>query len=168
MTYNPYAPPSVAAERQAPAPIGPQAFVLAEHGARMLAKLLDTLVLVAAIAPGFTVVQVYDPEPGGMLLITLPPLIMILQWVLISTTGQSIGKRWMGLRVITQKGARVGFFRGVFLREWVIKGGSAALYGFPLLLDPFFALSRTRQCLHDHLADTLVVEARSAGDPYVA
>lgn len=169
MTYNPYAPPSVAAERQAPVvtgTVGAQGFILAEHGVRIFAKLLDLMLLAAVIVPGVIVVETYDPEIGGLLLLTVPPLVLILQWVLISTTGQSLGKRWLGLRVITCKGARIGFFRGVFLREWVMKGGSSVLYGFPVLLDPLFALSRTRQCLHDHLADTLVIEARSPGDPY--
>lgn len=90
----------------------------------------------------------------------------IAQWVLISATGQSLGKRWMGLRVITSKGAKIGFFRGVFLREWVMKAGSTILYGFPLLLDPFIALGKSRQCIHDHLADSLVIVAGSGGDPY--
>jgi uncharacterized RDD family membrane protein YckC len=167
MPYNPYAPPSRAAEGQAPATIlGAQEFVLAEHGQRILAKLVDALVIATAIAPGGIAVETYDPEIGGLLLITLPPLAWILQWVLISVTGQSLGKRWLGLRVITSKGARVGFLRGVFLREWVMKAGSSVLYGFPLVLDPLFAFSRTRQCLHDHLADTLVIHARTAGDPY--
>src|SRR5262245_52452068 len=123
MAYNPYAPPSVAAERQAPALVGPQQFVLADHGVRVLAKLIDALVLAAAIAPGGIVVETHDEALGGLLLITIPPIVVILQTVLISVSGQSLGKRSMGLRIITSKGARVGFFRGVFLREWVMKLG---------------------------------------------
>lgn len=169
MSFNPYAPPSVAAERQAPVTIGPQEFALADRSSRVLAKLLDALVFSLAAAPGLTLI--FKPEPeselGGLLLICIPPLALIAQWVLISATGQSLGKRWLGLRVVTSKGARVGFFRGVFLREWVMKTGGGMLYGFPLVLDPVFVFSKTRQCLHDHLADTLVIEARSAGDPYV-
>lgn len=169
MPYNPYAPPSRAAEGQAPATIlGAQEFVLAEHGVRMRAKLIDMLLIAAAIAPGGVAIETHDRELGGLLLITIPPLVWILQWVLISVTGQSLGKRWLGLRVITSKGARVGFLRGVVLREWVMKVGSGLLYGFPLVLDPLFAFSRTRQCLHDHLADTLVIHARTPADPYAA
>ncbi|MFV8752137.1 RDD family protein [Nannocystaceae bacterium ST9] len=167
MDYNPYAPPSREAERRAPATLGPQAFVLAEPGARVLAKLIDALAISLAAAPGLTLIFTIDPDLGGLLLLFMPPLAWIAQWVLIGATGQSLGKRLLGLRVITSAGARVGFFRGVFLREWVMKAGSGVLYGFPLLLDPLFALGRARQCLHDHLADTLVIEARSAGDPYL-
>jgi uncharacterized RDD family membrane protein YckC len=164
--FNPYAPPSVAAERDTPALLGPQQFVLADHGARIRAKLIDALVLAASIVPGGVAIETHDRDLGGLLLITFPPLIVILQAVLISATGQSLGKRAIGLRVITSKGARVGFFRGVLLREWVMKFGSGVLYGFPLLLDPLFAFSKARQCLHDHLADTLVIHARMTGDPY--
>jgi uncharacterized RDD family membrane protein YckC len=165
MSFNPYAPPSVAAERQAPKTIGPQDFVLAELGSRLWAKLIDTMLLIGSLAPGVLAGEFVHRALGGLLLLMLP-LLVILQTVMISVTGQSVGKRWLGLRVITSKGARVGFLRGVFLREWVMKLGSGVLYGFPLLLDPFFAFSRTRQCLHDHLADTLVIEARSGRDPY--
>jgi uncharacterized RDD family membrane protein YckC len=170
MGFNPYAPPSVEAEREAPQTIGAHDFTLAARLSRAQAKLLDALVLMLAASPGLTLIFRNDngesDVAGGLLLLFLPPLAWIAQWVLISVTGQTLGKRWLGLRVVTSTGARVGFFRGVFLREWVIKAGSGLFYGVPLVLDPLFALSKTRQCLHDHLADTLVIEAGSARDPY--
>ena len=42
------------------------------------------------------------------------------QWYLISTTGQSLAKRWMGIKIVRIDGTPVNFVNGVILRSWVM------------------------------------------------
>jgi uncharacterized RDD family membrane protein YckC len=159
--FNPYAPPTRGAEQGA-APLHPPG-ELAGLGHRVAAKLLDILLVAIAAAPGIVLVEAFGIRDAAILIFALPSLLMIVQWWLIAARGQTLGKRWLGIRIVTQKGEPVGFVRGVLLREWVMKAGGTLVYGMPLLVDPLFALGPRRMCLHDHLADTKVVLATAAG-----
>lgn len=87
------------------------------------------------------------------------------QWWLIATRGQSLGKRFMGVRVIRTDGGDVGFLDGVVLRE--IVPGAAVFFlnvcylGFLLRLVDFAAayVDADQRTLHDRLAHTRVVPA---------
>jgi uncharacterized RDD family membrane protein YckC len=78
--------------------------------------------------------------------------------------GGTAGKKLLGLRIVRTDGSRAGFVRLFFGR-----GGAAVL---PLLipvvnlvwwlLDPLLIFRDSRQCLHDQIADTLVVTAASS------
>jgi hypothetical protein len=46
--------------------------------------------------------------------------VYVAQWTLVSMTGQSIGKRLLGLRILRTNGRLPGFLYGVVLRNWVI------------------------------------------------
>jgi uncharacterized RDD family membrane protein YckC len=80
--------------------------------------------------------------------------------------GGTLAKKIMGLRIVRSDGTRAGFARLFFLR-----GGAALL---PLmipflnlvwwLLDPLLIFRESRQCLHDQIADTIVVTAASSMD----
>lgn len=164
--HNPYAPPSERAEWAAsPRVSSPGELRLASPGQRLLAKSIDCALLGLVLAPGIVVQQTWDTELGVALWSLALLAIAVFQWAITATSGQTLGKRWTGLRVITEKGDRVGFFRGVFLRVWVMWIGSS-LFGLPLLLDPFLVFGRQRKTLHDHLAGTLVIVADTPGDPY--
>ncbi len=162
---NPYAPPSIESQRQPQVLLGPDQLVLAELGPRLLARVIDLVLVGLAVTPGVVLFETWDEDLGALLLLVGWLAIRVTQWVLISIHGQTLGKRWLGLRIVTSKGQPVGFARGVLLREWVMRCGSAILWGFPLLLDPLFVFARTRQTLHDHLADTLVIVVGTPGDP---
>ena len=137
-------------------------FVLAGLMSRFLAWLLDTLVaalLTMFILIGLSVAQLVL---GG-----LSTAVAIVVWFLIdwgymialelAWSGQTIGKRVMGLRVIQESGVRVGFHQSLLrnlarpvdrLPVFYLVGGIAAL------------LSRSQQRLGDHLAGTIVVRER--------
>ena len=85
--------------------------------------------------------------------------IAIYQWVLISRTGQSLGKKWTGIRIERIDGNRVSFGSGVFLRNWVPKLiGSVPYLGMLFsLIDSLFIFRDDRRCIHDHIAGTRVV-----------
>jgi uncharacterized RDD family membrane protein YckC len=85
--------------------------------------------------------------------------IAIYQWVLISRTGQSLGKKWTGIRIERIDGDRLTFGTGVFLRNWVPKliGAVPYLGGIFHLIDALFIYRDDRRCIHDHIAGTRVV-----------
>ena len=43
----------------------------------------------------------------------------ICQWTLIARTGQSLAKRWLGIRIVKVDGSPVNFASGVALRVWI-------------------------------------------------
>jgi uncharacterized RDD family membrane protein YckC len=85
--------------------------------------------------------------------------IAIYQWVLISRTGQSLGKKWTGIRIERLDGGAMTFGTGVFLRNWVPKliGSVPYMGGLFWLVDCLFIFRHDRRCVHDHIAGTRVV-----------
>ena len=84
------------------------------------------------------------------------------QIYLLTTQGQTIGKRFMGVRIILVKDeTNGGFVINVLLRGIL----TAALSVIPLvgvlyaLTDIGFIFRDDRRCIHDHIAGTRVVKA---------
>jgi uncharacterized RDD family membrane protein YckC len=79
---------------------------------------------------------------------------------LVSTNGQSIGKRICGIKVVRKDGSRASFARIFLLRNVVntlpmlLPFGVGWIYQ---LVDPLLIYQDSRQCVHDKLADTVVV-----------
>jgi uncharacterized RDD family membrane protein YckC len=169
----------------------------ASRGRRLAAQLLDLLVatpfgilgflISMAVAGGFKAYlaqaaqhapSLFSPQAQRQqqlvfLLCGLP--IMILQWYLVVKTGQSLGKRWLGIKIVKLDGSPVDFVSGVVLRSWVLYGTTALaqILGIPFLmipgtllefLDPFFIFGRQRRTLHDRIAGTKVVYAAKSGE----
>ncbi|MFT3843206.1 MAG: RDD family protein [Myxococcaceae bacterium] len=94
-------------------------------------------------------------------------LVTLYQWHLLISAGQTIGKRFCGVRIVGLDGQQAGFFRALLLRNWVfialvsLVGGFVSVLIPPavsliLLLDWALAFGSDRRCLHDHLAGTQV------------
>ena len=104
-------------------------------------------------------------EDAGLVLL-IPYL--ILQAVLITLRGQSIGKIVMKTRIVLVDGSPCGFGRGVLLRWWLPAflgglfgaGGLPGLYGLFSLVNAAFILSDDRRLLHDRIAGTRVINVR--------
>lgn len=82
---------------------------------------------------------------------------LVITIVLMRRNGQSIGKKATGIKVVRSDGSPVSLARLVWMRNvlnWVIS--IIPLYG---LIDALFIFGESRQCLHDKLADTIVVKA---------
>ena len=91
-------------------------------------------------------------------------VVALLAWCVITawfvaTNGQSVGKRIVGIKVVRTDGSRASFARIVLLRNVV--SGLPTLFPYVGLLyqliDPLFIYQESRRCLHDMLADTIVV-----------
>lgn len=162
---NPYAPPSAAAQ----APAWAQSFgvtqELATPGSRFVARLLDGfLYLGAALAVGAPLAAFAGDEAAAGVAMLAWMAIAIYQWYLISTTGQSLGKKWMRVRIVKLDGSPVDFSSGVLLRIWALHGltlvGSFVFLGSLLpLVDALMIFGDDRRCLHDQLAGTKVIVA---------
>jgi len=75
----------------------------------------------------------------------------------LQATGQSLGKKFCNIKVVRSDGSPVTLGRVVWLRNvvnWLIS--LVPLYS---VIDVLFIFGQTRQCLHDKLADTIVVKA---------
>src|SRR5215813_4178295 len=82
----------------------------------------------------------------------------ITAW-LVATNGQSIGKRVVGIKIVRKDGSRASFARIFLLRNLVNTLPNLLPYVGLLyqLIDPLLIYQQSRQCIHDKLADTIVV-----------
>ena len=84
-----------------------------------------------------------------------PALLVVGQWYLLATSGQTIGKKLLMIRIVSESGSLPGFLRAVVLRNWV--RALLSLIPFFGLIDVLFIFSDSRKCLHDYIAGTKVV-----------
>lgn len=141
------------------------AFIYATPGTRALAGLLDGAMLALALAPGITLLLVELVLPGTIVLMLGLLGLATLQSALTVAHGQSLAKRWLGLRLIDAEGERVSYVRAVVMRGGVMTVAYVASAGV-LFVAELILLLRERPCLADRLAHTTVIEARTPGDPY--
>ena len=103
------------------------------------------------------------PGSGGSLFMALVPvlgLIGAIAWCWLTVkyvkeNGQTIAKRIVGIKVIRTDGSAASLGRIFWLRN-VVNGllGVIPLYN---LIEVLFIFGEGRQCLHDKIADTIVV-----------
>jgi uncharacterized RDD family membrane protein YckC len=161
------------------APAAPQVYAgaqLAGWGSRAGALLLDALVLLAAaivlIVPGVVVIVV-GSEAAGIALLVLGGLAYIAVALLYAPyflkrpggqNGQTLGKQWVGIRVVRDDGQSMNWGSGL-MRELVVKN---LLFGWvggfflsiPTLLDYLWPLwDDQNRSLHDMVVKTHVVRA---------
>lgn len=170
--YDPYEPPASALKTEdafpPPEKDDPQSGEeLASRGTRLGAAILDGLVTFIFVLPGAFILAVGAlasiPEgvslAGGVLMGLGALAIGVYQWYLIATTGQSLGKKWLGIKIVRQNGDPIGFLHGVVLRSWIISLlSNIPKVGFVVgLVDVLFIFGQRKLCLHDHIANTKVI-----------
>jgi uncharacterized RDD family membrane protein YckC len=154
--------------------------VLAGRGQRLVAAILDTLLLMVLIYGAFFVfggVSLFarlnantPPDPfalmGSMFRSMAPGyvILLVIQGWAMHTFGGTVGKRLMGLRIVRTDGTRPGFARVFFARGAVamVPNFIPFLNLFWWLLDQLLIFRDSRQCLHDQMVDTIVVSAASS------
>jgi uncharacterized RDD family membrane protein YckC len=174
---NPYAPPASDTDGAVWPQQGSDAALLADRGSRLGGAILDRLMLIGAALPGYLMILAHKSDLQNMFIGVALMAVMVLplviyQWYLISTTGQSLAKKWLRMRVVKVDGAPVDFVSGVLLRSWVIELIGAA-FGFVLgaggigggltnvfgIVNALFIFGPAQRCLHDYIAGTKVVVA---------
>jgi uncharacterized RDD family membrane protein YckC len=75
----------------------------------------------------------------------------------LGENGQSIGKRACNIKILRTDGSEVSISRVIIGRN-LVNGvlGVIPLYG---LIDLLFIFGNKRRCVHDYIADTIVVKA---------
>ena len=104
-------------------------------------------------APTFWIVHLI------LLLLALSPT--FISAFLVAKRGYSIGKRLLWIRIVRWDGAKIGFFRGVVLRSWlvvVLVLRPEAWLAYWLINVALLCLRRDHRCVHDLLLGTLVVK----------
>jgi uncharacterized RDD family membrane protein YckC len=169
-TPNPYAPPRAAVQDVAdPGPHDP-----AGRGTRLVAAILDGIVFAAMVYLPFFIGLAVNGRPlvvghghvnaaalygGGTLLLPLAGLVVWcwLTILFVARDGQSIGKKMLGIKVVRKDGSKASLGR-VFLLRNVVNTILAflPLYG---LVDLLLIFGEARQCVHDKIADTIVIRA---------
>jgi uncharacterized RDD family membrane protein YckC len=88
----------------------------------------------------------------------------IFQTYLLSTRGQTLGKRWMGIKIVKLDGTAPGFVHAVLLRIFVnaLIGSIPKAGGVYSLVDVLMIFRQDRRCAHDLIASTRVVKAEPA------
>ncbi len=173
-SLNPYSPPRADADAVSPAEHGDASLMDAERGSRLGAAILDLLLVLAGAVPGLLIAFA---GRGSLEMVVLAEVRILLplhlyQWYLISTTGQTLGKKWLRIRIVKLDGTPVSFVSGVLLRNWLpylmVQGLAALLRTQDLstnlaslvsLVDVLWIFGGASRCVHDHLAGTRVVRA---------
>jgi uncharacterized RDD family membrane protein YckC len=166
---NPYAPPQAVVQDIADPMAG---ILLADRGTRLGASILDGLIFgvmvyLPLVAAAFiTGIKTGGPgEPPqfeGFGVAMVVAFIAFLIWAginikLMKANGQSIGKKAVGIKVVRTDLSEASLSRLIWLRNVVNTVlGIIPLYG---LIDVLFIFSESRRCLHDHIADTIVIKA---------
>jgi len=171
---------------------------LASLGQRFAAKLIDLTLLIVPLwvilmmffDPAFVEEsQKLQNDPAAMMQamqrraeivqaaggVTLPlmsllfDVTLIVNVVLLTLRGQTIGKLSLGIQVVRfPEGAKAGFIKAVLLRSILfailVFAGAISLGGAGLVLlltDALMVFRKDRRCLHDLVADTVVTKRNS-------
>jgi uncharacterized RDD family membrane protein YckC len=163
---------------------------LAERGARLLAASIDELIVLGAflpmlIGPIRLIRSMIATSLTGELVDTsnvvsdavnsmlqgpgiIVTAIALLAWCvitvwLVTANGQSIGKRLVRIKVVRSDGARASFGRIFLLRNLVSDLPCLLPYlgWIYLFADPLLIYQDSRRCIHDLIADTIVVRCVS-------
>ncbi len=134
--------------------LGPIFVMLFYIGVRTASQRLDQAKVAAGMSGMFAVV--------GLIFVILG----IVNFVFLYNNGQTIGKRWLGIKIVRTDGTRCGLARILFLRSLPLGflGGILNRVVPPLgyvisLADGLFIFRNDYRCLHDLIADTKVVKA---------
>ena len=169
--FNPYAAP------QTSLTLPSSQLKLASLGARLGAHCLDLLPFFVGMLPALIGVALIgmqvdttsseppalDEIPAGAI---ASIALTVLLWLalagyniyLLATRGQTLGKKWMQIRIVTNpQGENPGFVKSFLLRSFVnaLIGQFVPLYA---LIDICFIFREDRRCIHDLIGGTQVVQ----------
>ena len=165
---NPYAPPQAEVRDN----VSTDEAELAGRGARFGAAMLDGII--SAVAVGVPLFVSFDWDalntgnyaaavsPVGAGIAGLAAIVLIAITVhLVNKNGQTIGKKALGIKVVRSDFSRASLGRIFWLRNVVnaIPGLIPYIGNVYSLVDHAFIFNERRQCVHDKIADTIVVKA---------
>ena len=163
---DPYAPP------QAPLlDVPADAPVKASRWRRFLARLADNILLSLVWAAAVLIATMglgYEMVPDGTLVYVCYGLafavVFPFQAYFLFHDGQSLSKKLLDLRIVRPNGSRADAVRVILIQEMLPPALSFVPLIGPLfgVADALFILGPETRCLHDYLADTIVMDLRDA------
>lgn len=162
---NPYQPPETVSHVK-PARKGEQA----TRGARLLAAILDGLLIMVIMLPMQWMAGVFDGFPefaeqgiGNTILWSIAgfALTLALNGYLLATRAQSIGKLALGIKIIMLDGHNARLSVIALRRILPFTALAVVPVAGPLagLVDILFIFGERQRCIHDRIAGTRVVYA---------
>ena len=143
----------------------------ASRGKRLGAALLDGVINVICALPiiwslsmGDEVRQGIKPAAPAMGLLVLGLVLLLAAFVvnclMVHRTGQTIGKRMLDIAIVRTDGSQMSLSRYIFVRALPVGllGAIPYLGWIVSLVDPLLIFGTERRCLHDMIADTIVVD----------
>jgi uncharacterized RDD family membrane protein YckC len=159
-----YAPPQTMVDDVAPSVDGVQ---LASRWRRFSAVLIDALAqgLAMWLISLVTSWNPWEAKDANLWSLSLENsvfgfgLFLALQGYLLATRGQTIGKALLGMRITRPDGDKVSIARVIGLRYGVgyafnLFLAAALIFG---VADMLLIFRKSRRCLHDTIADTIVI-----------
>ncbi|MDP6452294.1 MAG: RDD family protein [SAR202 cluster bacterium] len=139
-------------EQPRPAPEVEELGILADRLSRLIASIVDRATLVV---PMFFILFILD---SVSLLVVYLAAWFLVQATLLTTTGQTVGKKAFNVRIVmVETGRNGGFVPNVLVR--MVLNGALGLIPFYSLVDVLFIFRSDRRCIHDLIAGTVVVKA---------
>jgi uncharacterized RDD family membrane protein YckC len=175
-TPNAYAPPKANVADVSPG----DDLTLASRLARLGAAILDSIIVGALVysplvftgamgAAMAEVVRTNNPMAFWGLFLSgagAVSLLLFIGWAvitfrLVAANGQTIAKKLVGIKVVRSDGSRATVARIFWLRNVVNTLISLIPFigGIYAIVDSLFIFTERKQCLHDKIADTIVVDA---------
>jgi uncharacterized RDD family membrane protein YckC len=168
-SVNPYAAPKsvdLVAVQDGP--------VLATRESRLVAAIIDGLVQSVIFFPimliafgGWAEYLTVLQEPSVLMLFGMQALsfgfFVLINGYYLAQNGQTIGKKIMKIKIVRTDGSKAEFYRLIFLRYFQIYVITAipVVGGILYLINILLIFRASHQCLHDNIADTIVVNAAS-------
>ena len=166
------AAPSAGAEPPVPAGGGPET-VLAEPSQRLVARLVDMLIVGVPVATAATEIFPRETAQTVVAPLAFAGVFLVYEALQLAVWGRTVGKRLTGLRVVSADGSRLRVAQAAV--RSVIYAVPPAARPVPVLnvLAGIFWLAEIgllfegahRQALHDRAAGTLVVDTRPRSRP---
>lgn len=161
---NVYAPPEARVDDVVPE--GEIAF--AGRGTRLAAAIIDGILLGVingsfAYVLGFNIFAPASPLAAGMqalLMLSGIGFFLLINGYLLAQNGQTVGKKLLNIKIVRIDGSKAAFGRIVGFRLLPIWIVSAIPYVGALVtvVDVLFIFRENHKCLHDNIADTVVVK----------
>jgi uncharacterized RDD family membrane protein YckC len=163
---NRYAPPRAAVRDVTDYSAGDEP---ADRSTRLAAAILDSLIAAAMIyGPmllGLTLGGVIAGSDGaGTMVIATVALTLVgfVAWCWLTIkyvieNGQTIAKKLLNIKVVRSDGSPITLGRIFWLRNFL--NGVISIVPLYGLIELLFIFGESRQCLHDKIADTIVVKA---------
>ena len=161
---NPYAPPQAIVEDI----VDPfEKVVLADRGTRLGAAILDGFIFAGLVYLPLMVTLGLNSaagENGSDTIVLIGSALAMMGFVVwigltiryVLRNGQSIAKKITGIKVVRSDGSPVNLGRIFWMRN--VANGILSIIPLYGLIEILFIFSESRQCIHDKLADTIVVK----------